>query len=80
MEMELIKLIKKLARENPTWGAPRIHGELSALGYDLCERTVSNYLPKSRDPAPQDVIRRWMNFIGGHRDVMVACEIGRAHV
>ncbi len=34
-----------MANENPTWGVPRIHGELLKLGPEISERTVSRYLP-----------------------------------
>src|SRR5712691_3027696 len=37
-------LIRRLATENPDWGAPRIHGELLKLGFDVSERTVARYL------------------------------------
>ena len=71
---EIIKLIKKFARENPTWGAPRIHGELLTLGFTICETTVANYLPKSREPSSKDVIRRWKNFINDHGDDIIATD------
>ena len=47
---ELRDLIFKMVAENPTWGAPRIHGELLALGFDISERTVSHWvsLPRTR--------------------------------
>jgi len=32
---------------NPTWGAPRIHGELLKLGIEVAQATVSKYLPRS---------------------------------
>jgi hypothetical protein len=35
-----------LATENPTWGAPRVHGELRALGFEVSERTVSRLMPR----------------------------------
>lgn len=38
---EVRALIFRMVAENPTWGAPRIHGELLKLGFDLSERTVS---------------------------------------
>ena len=38
------ELICRMARENPTWGAPKIHGELLKLGFALSERSVSRYL------------------------------------
>ena len=41
-----IDLIKQMANENPLWGAPRIHGELLKLGFDISEATVQRYMPK----------------------------------
>jgi hypothetical protein len=38
-----------MARENPTWGAPRIHGELLKLGFEVAEATVSRYMPLRRN-------------------------------
>ena len=43
---EVRQLIGRMKRENPTWGAPRIHGELGLLGFDISEPTVSRYLKK----------------------------------
>src|SRR5262249_21058272 len=40
-------LIVRMATENPTWGAPRIHGELLKLGFDLSESTVSRWLRRA---------------------------------
>ena len=48
---QIRRLIRQMARENPTWGAPRIHGELLKLGYVVGERTVSRYLARAR-PEP----------------------------
>ena len=39
ISQELRTLIRRLAQDNPGWGAPRMHGELRKLGFDLCERT-----------------------------------------
>src|SRR5271157_5766041 len=39
LDTEVRRLIVRMACENPTWGAPRIHGELLKLGFDLSERT-----------------------------------------
>src|SRR5215472_2540130 len=38
------ELIRKMSRENPLWGAPRIHGELLKLGIDIGETSVGKYL------------------------------------
>ena len=35
-----------MVAENPTWGAPRIHGELLKLGFDLSEPTVSRWVTR----------------------------------
>ena len=43
-------LIRRMRRENPTWGAPRIHGELLKLGIDISETSVSKYLVRRRNP------------------------------
>jgi putative transposase len=46
VSMEVINLIKQMANDNPSWGAPRIHGELLKLGFDISESTVQRYMPK----------------------------------
>ena len=45
---EIRDLILKMAKANPFWGAPRIHGELLKLGIEISERTVSNLMPSHR--------------------------------
>src|SRR3954465_7491008 len=47
---EVRDLIRRMSRENSSWGAPRIHGELLKLGIDIGETSVSNYLVRSRRP------------------------------
>jgi putative transposase len=44
VSQEIQALIFRIAAENPTWGAPRIHGELLKLGFQLSEATVSRWL------------------------------------
>jgi len=41
---EVRELIVRMARDNFSWGAPRIHGELLMLGFDVSQATVSRYL------------------------------------
>jgi hypothetical protein len=41
---EIRAMVHRVARENPTWGAPRVHGELLKLSVQVSERTVSRYL------------------------------------
>jgi putative transposase len=67
---ELRKLIRRIANENPDWGAPRIHGEVLKLGFEVSERTVARQLQKTRrrgDPAG-----RWRTFLANHREAIVA--------
>jgi hypothetical protein len=46
-------LIFRMVAENPTWGAPRIHGELLILGFDVSERTISRWMRRApRDAEP----------------------------
>jgi hypothetical protein len=47
--MEVRDLIRKMSRQNPTWGAPRIHGELLKLGIDIGETSVSNQPERAGD-------------------------------
>ena len=54
---ELQQLIFQMASENPSWGAPRIHGELKMLGFDVAERTIS---PALRSPWQNGVAERWV--------------------
>lgn len=65
-------LIRRMVADNPMWGAPRIHGELRMLGFDVSERTVSRCLP--RRPPPLDAVRRWLVFLRNHRDAIAAMD------
>ena len=67
---EVRELIKRMALENPAWGAPRIHGEIQKLGFALSERTVARYLRRIHrkgDPA-----KRWLTFLRNHREAIIA--------
>jgi transposase InsO family protein len=59
---EIRKLIRKMSRENPLWGAPRIHGELLKLGIDIGETSVSKYMVRRRNPPSQT----WRTFLENH--------------
>src|SRR5258707_242095 len=69
---EVRRLIFQMSAENPTWGAPRIHGELLKLGFDLSERTVSRWM--RRAPRKADSSRRWKAFLSNHREVIAAMD------
>lgn len=59
---EVIELIRRISRENPTWGAPRIHGEILKLGYEVSESTVAKYMVKRRGRPTQN----WKTFLQNH--------------
>src|SRR5215469_1997744 len=70
---ELRQLLQRLARENPLWGAPRIHGELLKLGFEVSERTISRYLARLGG-REGDTGKRWLTFLKNHREVMAAMD------
>jgi putative transposase len=69
---EIRALIFRMAAENPTWGAPRIHGELLKLGFDISEPTVSRWL--RRVPRTPDRSQRWVTFLRNHREAIAAMD------
>jgi transposase InsO family protein len=61
-----------MVAENPTWGAPRIHGELKMLGFDVSERSVLRWMRKApRNPEPA---KRWAAFLSNHREAIAAMD------
>jgi len=59
---ELAELIRTVALANPLWGAPRIHGELRKLGFDVSQRTVARLMPRRPRPPSQT----WRTFLENH--------------
>jgi len=72
LNQEIRALIFRMAAENPTWGAPRIHGELLKLGFHLSQPTVSRWL--RRAPRNPDMGKRWLTFLRNHRDAIAAMD------
>jgi len=68
--LEIQKLIHAMASPNPTWGAPRVHGELKKLGFKISERTVSRLMPKKTGNPSQT----WMTFLRNHVGQMVSVD------
>jgi putative transposase len=69
---EVRELIFRMVTENPTWGAPRIHGELLMLGFDISERTISRWMKRApKDPEPA---KRWLAFLRNHREAIAAMD------
>jgi transposase InsO family protein len=70
IEREIGDLIRRMSRENPTWGAPRILSELLLLGYDVAEGTVAKYLVRTRKPPSPT----WRTFLANHVPDIAACD------
>jgi putative transposase len=74
VDPEIRQLIRRMKAENPTWGAPRIHGELLQLGLEISEPTVSRYLQKLRGRFDEGKAKRWSAFLSNHREVIAALD------
>src|SRR5438552_6761297 len=62
IDREIRDLIRRMARENPTWGRRRIQAELRFLGYDVAELTIAKYM-RRRSPRPSPT---WRTFLETH--------------
>jgi hypothetical protein len=70
-----VQVVVRLARENPTWGYRRIHGELSVLGIDLAPASVWNILQRhGLDPSPDRTGPAWGQFLKAQATTMLACD------
>jgi len=69
---EIRAAIRQMVEENATWGAPRIHGELLKLGFEVSERSVSRY-PYRLSPSDQ-ARKLWATFLRNHREVIAAID------
>jgi len=66
----MIRLIRKMSVANPLWGAPKIHGELLKLGFELSESTVAKYMVRHRRPPSQT----WRTFLQNHANDLVSSD------
>ena len=64
-------LIRRMSRENPLWGASRIHGELLMLGFEVAQSTVSKYMTRGRRPPSQS----WRTFLRNHAEAIAAIDL-----
>jgi len=62
IERDIRDLIRRMSRENPTWGAPRIQSELRLLGHEVADSTVARYMVRQRKPPSQT----WRTFLANH--------------
>jgi transposase InsO family protein len=68
---ELRALIRLISIENPLWGAPRIHGELLKLGFDVAQSSVAKYMVKRREQPGQG----WRTFLRNHAPDVAAMDL-----
>jgi len=74
---EVRELIRRLAHENLDWGAPKIHGELLKLGFEVSERTVARYLRRILGRGNSG--KSWLTFLHNHREVILALDFFTVH-
>ena len=70
IKREVRDLIRRMCRENPTWGAPRILSELLLLGQEVAEATVAKCMVRQRKPPS----RTWQTFLANHVPDIAACD------
>jgi hypothetical protein len=69
---QIRELIFQMVSDNPSWGAPRIHGELLMLGFEVSETTISRWMKRApKDPQPG---KRWLAFLRNHREAIAAMD------
>jgi len=71
IETDLRALIRQMSIENPLWGAPRIHGELLKLGFDVAQSSVAKYMVKRGGPPSQG----WRTFLRNHAPDIAAINL-----
>src|SRR6202049_3359200 len=70
IDTELRVLIRRMSMENPLWGAPRIHGELLKLGFEVAQSSVAKYMVKRRGPS-----QGWRTFLHNHAPDIAAMDL-----
>jgi transposase InsO family protein len=71
VDAELRALIRRMSGENPLWGAPRIHGELLKLGFEVAQSSVAKYMVKRCGPPSQG----WRTFLRNHAPDIAAMDL-----
>jgi transposase InsO family protein len=71
IESDLRALIRRISIKNPLWGAPRIHGELLKLGFEVAQSSVAKYMVKRRRPPSQG----WRTFLRNHAPDIAAMDL-----
>jgi transposase InsO family protein len=68
---DLRALIRRMSVDNPLWGAPRIHGELLKLGFEVAQSSVAKYMVKRRGPPSPG----WRTFLRSHAPDIAAIDL-----
>jgi transposase InsO family protein len=71
LSTDVQSLVRRISRENPLWGAPRIHGELLKLGIEIAQSTVAKYMVRRRGPPSQG----WKTFLRNHAPDIAAIDL-----
>ena len=71
IDTDLRVLIRRMSIENPLWGAPRIHGELLKLGFEVAQSSVAKYMVKLHGPPSQG----WRTFLRNHAPEIAAMDL-----
>src|SRR5436853_6362979 len=71
IEADLRALIRRMSVDNPLWGAPRIHGELLKLGFEVAQSSVAKYMVKRYGPPFQG----WYTFLRNHAPDIAAMDL-----
>jgi transposase InsO family protein len=71
IDAELRALIRRMSVDNPLWGAPRIHGDLLKLGFEVAQSSVANYMVKRLGPPSQG----WRTFLCNHAPDIAAMDL-----
>ena len=71
IDRSLRDLIQRMSRENPLWGASRIHGELLMLGFEVAQSTVSKYMARP----PKLPSQTWKTFLRNHAEAIAAIDM-----
>src|SRR5712672_719945 len=71
IDVDLRALIRRMSVDNPLWGAPRIHGELLKLGFEVAQSSVAKYMVKRCGPPSPG----WRTFLHNHAQDIAAMDL-----
>ena len=60
-----------MAKHNPLWGVPHIHGEILKLGFDISESTIMRYMPKKNGNSTG---QNWNTFLKNHASEIISID------